>query len=161
MKITRRKNSSKCKTVRNDVKIAINVEILYSLKATYISKEILFKRRIRERNQDECENCYERYRTKKSRDCTRSRKSDPIYEPFCRERPSHFSILMPQKGQRAKSPSGDSPAGDVYRRKREREREGEKKRKRVRDRIGNSRHELKRIWRVECESCLIRRTVRN
>lgn len=60
---------------------------------------------------------------KKSRDGTRSRKSEPICEGLCRERPSHFSILMPQKRQRVKSPSGDSPAGDVYRRKREGERE--------------------------------------
>lgn len=71
----------------------------------------------RERNQNKCDS----YCRKKSRGGRKSCKSEPIFERLCRVRPSHFSILMPQKRQRVKSPSGDSPAGDVYRRKRERE----------------------------------------
>lgn len=92
---------------------------------------------------------------KKSRDGVQDLvRANRFARGLCRERPSHFSILMPQKRQRVKSPSGDSPAGDVYRRKREGERERKEAVLGIRKRRGIRRG----VWN---EPCLIRGAYRN
>lgn len=118
----------------------------------YISKEILFKICVRERNQAECEKCYIDNIAKDIGRKNQETVQDLIREiRFTNNSPIllfYFNAAKGTKSEKSFWRFASRWCLPTKERKRERDRVGERKRKRVRGRIGNSREELKRIWRV-------------
>lgn len=142
-----------------------NVEVLFSksdmYQKRYYLKYVYYVRKIKIN-----ENCYgETYRPKKSWDGIRFCKSDSIYVLPRKAVPLfYFNTVKETKSEKsfwrfASRWCLPKEKGRERRRKKERKKESERPyREHI---ITYSRQGRKRIWRVECESCLIRRVARN